>query len=77
MKMREYYDATEGVGAWDRMHDAIERKEIFGWNQPKIEVDGSTVHVFPGENREVTLEEVKEELRRVFAQVGGPMRRTH
>lgn len=77
MKMREYVDSIQGPGSWDRMHDLIERKELFGWTMPPIEVDGATVNIFPGEDREVTLEQVKDELRKVFAQVGGPMRRRH
>lgn len=73
MKMRDYVDAIQGPGSWDRMHDLIAKKQIFGWKLPPVYVDGHEVHVFPGEDREVTLEAVKDELRRVFAQVGGPI----
>lgn len=66
MKMRDYVDAIQGDGSWDRMHDLIERQQIFGWQMPMIEIDGRQVHVFPGSDREVTLEAVKNEIRKVF-----------
>lgn len=69
MKMREYVDSIQGAGSWDRMHDLIEKKQLFGWRLPDIDVDGHKVSIFPGTNREVTLDEVKNELRKVFAQV--------
>lgn len=69
MKMREYVDAIQGEGAWDRMHDLIDRKELFGWTQPTVMVDGKSISIFPGENREVTLEQVQAEIRRVFASI--------
>lgn len=70
MTMREYVDGIQGAGSWDRMHDLIARMEIFGWDMPPVEVDGHKVHVFPGTNREATLEQVQNEVRRVFAQHG-------
>ena len=76
MKMREYVDSIQGEGAWDRMHDLIARKELFGWSLPPVKVDGAQVNIFPGENREVTLEEVQAEIRRVFSEIGGPLQRT-
>lgn len=72
MKMRDYVDGIQGAGSWDRMHDLIEQKQIFGWELPPVMVDGAEVRIFPGEDREVTLQEVIDELRRVFAQVGIP-----
>lgn len=66
--MREYVDGIQGEGSWDRMHDLIDQKQIFGWRLPDVEVDGHKCSIFPGTNREVALEEVKEELRKVFAQ---------
>lgn len=69
MKMREYVDGIQGAGAWDRMHDLIGRKQLFGWAMPPVQVDGHHVSIFPGEDREVTLEAVQDELRKVFASV--------
>lgn len=66
--MREYYDKAHGAGAWDRMHDLISHGELSHWKQPDIEVDGRTVSIFPGTNREVTLEQVQTEIRKIFAQ---------
>jgi len=68
MKMREYVDAIQGAGAWDRMHDLITDGKIFGWRLPPIHVDGTTVYIFPGTNREVSLGEVRDEIRKAFAQ---------
>lgn len=67
--MREYVDSIQGEGAWDRMHDAIERKDIFGWRMPPVEVDGVRVSVFPGSDRETTLEKVQTEIRKAIAQI--------
>lgn len=61
--MREYVDGIQGAGSWDRMHDLIEQKQMFGWEMPPVEVDGATVHIFPGTDREVTLEQVQAEIR--------------
>jgi len=69
MKMREYVDGIQGEGSWDRMHDLIERKVIVGWSLPPVQVDGATVHIFPGTDREVTLEEVQDELRKSFSRL--------
>lgn len=66
--MREYVDAIQGEGSWDRMHDLIEQKQIFGWEMPALMVDGHEVRIFPGTDREVTWEEVAAEIRKVFAQ---------
>jgi hypothetical protein len=77
MKMRDYYDATHGRGAWDRMHELIAQKIILGWRQPGIEVDGRKVSIFPGEDRECTLEQVQDEIRKVFAQVDRSETTTH
>lgn len=71
MKMRDYVDAIQGQGSWDRLHDAINGMQLFGWDMPPIEVDGKTVHIFPGTDREVTLEAVQNEIRKAFSQVGG------
>lgn len=68
MKMRDYVDAIQGAGSWDRMHDLIARQEILGWQMPMVEVDGRQVHIFPGSDREVTIEAVKGEIRKVFYQ---------
>jgi hypothetical protein len=70
MKMREYVDRIQGEGTWDRMHDLIAKQEIFGWPMPPIEVDGATVSIFPGVDREVTLEQVKDAIRKVFRELG-------
>lgn len=69
MRMRDYVDGIQGPGSWDQMHDLIDKMQIFGWEMPPIEVDGHTVNIFPGTNREVMLEDVQNELRRAFAQV--------
>ncbi len=69
VKMREYVDAIQGDGAWDRMHDAIENMDISGWAMPPVEVDGRTCHIFPGSDREVTLETVQNEIRKSFRQI--------
>jgi len=66
MKMREYVDNIQGHGSWDNMHDL---KRIFGWSLPPVSVDGHKVHIVPGENREVTLEEVQNEIRKAFAAI--------
>lgn len=72
MKMREYVDAIQGAGKWDEMHDLIDRKEMFGWSLPPVEVDGRRCNIFPGTDREVTLESVQSELRKIFAQTLRP-----
>lgn len=69
MKMRDYVDAIQGVGSWDRMQDAIERQELFGWSLPPVDVDGRRVNIFPGTDREAMLEDVQEEIRKVFAAI--------
>ena len=68
MKMREYVDAIQGAGSWDRMHDLINVRRIGGWDLPPVDVDGVTVNIFPGADREVTLEQVKNEIQKAFAQ---------
>ncbi len=67
--MREYVDGLQGEGAWDRMHDLIEEMQIGGWTMPPVIVDGRKVSIFPGSNREVTLEDVQNEIRKVFKQM--------
>lgn len=69
MLMREYYDKKHGEGAWDRMHDLIYKMQIHGWVQPDFDIDGKYVSVFPGTDREITVEAVEAELRRVFLQI--------
>ena len=64
MKMREYVDNIQGEGSWDRMHDLINDMNLFGWSMPEVEVDGSMVAIFPGTDREVTLEQVQNEIRK-------------
>lgn len=66
MKMREYVDGIQGAGSWDRMHDRIAGKQIGGWSMPPVEVDGLQFNIFPGTDREVTLEAVQAEIRKVF-----------
>ena len=66
MKMREYVDNIQGKGSWDRMHDFMNKGEILGWDLPSIDVDGMKVNVFPGTDREVTLEQVQNEIRKVL-----------
>jgi hypothetical protein len=68
IKMRDYVDGIQGAGAWDRMHDLIEEGERFGWTMPPVEVDGRRVAIYPGTDREVTLEAVQNEIRKAFAQ---------
>lgn len=68
--MREYVDGIQGEGAWDRMHDLIDCKELFGWKMPPVEVDGKTVSIFPGTDREVTLERIQAELRKCLTRLG-------
>ncbi len=72
MKMREYVDGIQGAGSWDRMHDLIEQKQIFGWEMPPITVDGAEVRIFPGTDREVTLDAVIAEIRKSFERIGIP-----
>lgn len=69
MKMREYVDSIQGEGSWDRMHDAINGMNLFGWEMPPVVVDGKTISIFPGTNREVTLEEVQNEIRKSLKRV--------
>src|SRR5689334_1054700 len=64
VKMREHVDATMGNGAWDRMHDLIAVGRLDGWTLPPMVVDGVSVSLFPGSNREVTVEEVEAEVRK-------------
>lgn len=64
MKMREYVDGIQGEGSWDSMHDLIDNMIVPGWSLPMMDVDGVTVAVFPGSDREVTLEAVKNEVRK-------------
>jgi hypothetical protein len=59
MKMRAYVDGIQGPGSWDRMHELINRNQALGWVMPPIMVDGVVVQIFPGLDREVTLEEVR------------------
>jgi hypothetical protein len=68
MKMREYVYGIQGEGSWDRMHDLIAKKSLFGWEMPPVSVDGMTVHIFPGTDREVSLEAVQNEIRKRLAQ---------
>lgn len=74
MKMREYVDSLQGAGAWDRMHDLIDQKRLGGWSMPPVDVDGQEVHIFPGTNRDITLEQVQNEIRKSFVRIGGPLR---
>lgn len=67
--MRDFVDGIQGAGAWDRMHDMIDRQQMFGWSLPPIEVDGHEVHVFPGSDREVTVEAVRNEVRKALRDV--------
>lgn len=69
MKMREYVDSIQGEGSWDRMHDLIDAKNILGWDMPMLDVDGYLVDIFPGEDREATVEQVKDAVRRVLKQI--------
>ena len=71
-KMRDYVDGIRGPGTWDQMHDKIDRKEVFGWEMPPVEVDGIITHIFPGEDREVTLEQVKDSIRRALLEIADP-----
>lgn len=75
--MREYVDRVQGAGSWDRMHDAINEGQLHGWRLPPVEVDGHEVHIFPGDNREVTLEQVQNEIRKVWKQIAPPWSRTN
>lgn len=71
MTMREYVDGIMGTGAWDRMHDAIDRKELIGWSLPPLDVDGRRVHIFPGTDREVTVDAVRNEVRKFMSAKNG------
>jgi len=75
MKMREYVDSIQGDGAWDRIHEMIQQGRIDGWDMPPVNVDGHEVHIFPGEDREVTLEQVQNEIRKVWKQAPPPWER--
>ncbi len=66
MKMREYVDSIQGDGAWDRIHELIQQGRIDGWVMPPVNVDGHEVRIFPGEDREVTLEQVQNEIRKLI-----------
>jgi hypothetical protein len=69
MKMRDYVDGIQGPGSWDTMHDLIDKQQILGWDLPPIMVDNHLVHVFPGTDREVTLEAVQNEVRKALAEI--------
>lgn len=69
MTMREYVDSIQGAGSWDKMHDLIEQQQLAGWTLPPVEVDGHLVRIFPGENREATLDQVKGEIRKFLAEI--------
>lgn len=63
MKMREFVDAAEGEGSWDQMHDT----GIF--ETVPVEVGGTIVQIFPGTDREVTVEKVQAEVRKALAEI--------
>jgi len=63
MKMREMFDKANGAGAWDRMHDS----GIFE-NVP-VRVGETMVSVFPGSDREVTVEKVQSEIRKALIEI--------
>lgn len=63
MKMREMVDAANGEGAWDRMHDSGLFEKVL------INVGDTIVSIFPGTNREVTVETVRAEIRKALAWV--------
>lgn len=63
--MREYVDGIQGEGSWDRMHDQINGMNLHGWTMPELDVDGIKVAIFPGSDRECTVEQVKNEIRKV------------
>lgn len=67
--MREYVDAMRGDGTWDDMQDRIDRKELLGWELVPVSVDGATVHIFPGSDRDVTLDRVRAEIRKAIGQI--------
>lgn len=69
MNMRDYVDARAGHGSWDRMHDMIDVGSVGGWTLPLVDVDGVSVHVFPGSNREVTLDAVQNEIRAAIGRI--------
>jgi hypothetical protein len=69
MKIRDYVDELQGKGSWDSMHDLIGAGQIRGWTMPTIDVDGRSVDIFPGRNREVTLEAVIAAARSALAQI--------
>ena len=64
--MRKYVDAMRGPGSWDRMHGLIEGMSLGGWDLVPVSVDGHLVHIFPGSNPEVTLEEIQQQIRNVL-----------
>lgn len=67
MKMREYVDNIQGPGSWDAMHDKIDQMEVNGWTMPPVWVNGHKISIFPGTDREVTLEQVQDEIRKVLS----------
>lgn len=64
MKMRDLFDKANGASAWDQMHDS----DIF-LNVP-INVDDTMVSIFPGTDREVTVEKVQAEVRKALRILG-------
>jgi len=67
MKMREYVDSIQGKGSWDHIHECIAKGEMFGWSLPPVYVDGHEVHIFPGSNQEILLEDVQSAIKKVLA----------
>lgn len=68
-KMREYVDKLAGEGAWDDMHDLFEDGSFSGLSTIPVMVDGAVVNIIPGTDREITIEQVKAEVRKAIAQV--------
>lgn len=60
MKMRELFDRNNGKGTWDRMYDSGLFEKV------PIKVDGTMVSIFPGTDREVTVEKVEAEIRKAL-----------
>lgn len=63
MKMREMVDKANGKGAWDRMHDS----GMFDLRS--LRVGETMVSIFPGTDREVTVEKVEAEIRKALAYI--------
>ena len=67
--MREYVDKLAGEGAWDAAHDQFKKTGVLSLPTFPLVVDEITVDILPGTDREVTVEQMRAEVRKAIAQV--------